>query len=360
MFEAIITQTENLIKDELRKNNSIWIDLKTYDKAFSLYFINNYQYIEGDILDAFYIEPLNDNVKQKLLNIESIQNLSSDEQSLIVYLVTLHVTRRINMLSALSVGKDVTVESYKELVQQKQQLWYRGQQSFSFSLIPSYFRNKGDNGVVNKKKLLSDYKAKNINSKLNEIFHYSDLDFQKISFVQHTLSKTPFLDFTKDINVATAFAVEPDDKIEEDAALFVLDASKKYISKLTKETEVNEIIDKLNIEYYNNLPKVKTLISSELFNSLINGKVSSSFYLIDIQTNDRMRIQNGTFVLFNNVIFVNNYMIVSSNTKDELVGSISKHRILASDRMLIQSLIEKKSNRYKYQHLMNPYDYMTK
>ena len=48
----------------------------------------------------------------------------------------------------------------------------------------------------------------------------------------------------------------------------------------------------------------------------------SRVYLIDIPTNDRMRMQKGTFVLFDHVIFVDENMIVSDKTKSELSGII--------------------------------------
>ncbi len=351
MFDIIIQRAKSLIEEEAKKSDTIWLDLVGFDDDIKAYYFKYYPYIFADVSEVFDLQNIDEHAFYQLL--ENKRDLNEDEKSLIIHLLTLHVIRRINMLSVLTIGEDVTFDLLKKL--DKTKAWYRGQTDIHQRLIPSYYRPQKTNDKVSLSSLQSDYTRKGISAKLRGIFKGKNLDFTKVSFVQHTLSFTPLLDFSKNPYVATTFALE--DK-ENDGALYVVDTSKAYMTRLSSEQKINQVLNDLHVEYYNNRPKIATLIRSPLFRALVDGSVSSNFYLFDVETNDRMRIQSGTFVLFNDVIFVKNHMIVSSQTKDALVGSIRMHRIKKEDKEALKQALVKKSERYTLTHLMEPYTYM--
>jgi hypothetical protein len=359
MFEVIIERAKKAIEYEFNQSKYVTnIFNKKFNEEIAHYYIDFIHYIEEDTSDVFYIETIEEETKQKLRSKDQIPNLNEDEKNLLVHLVTLHVARRLNSLSALQVGQEITYSELAKLDKKLSTFWFRGQSDYSYNLTPSFYRGKEDHGTINLAKLKGYYNSKGILSKLSYIFPRRELDFSQLSFIQHSIQKTPLLDFTKDPFVAALFAL--DSKVINDASVFKLNTNKANIIKVTELELADKLIQKINVEYYNNKPEITTLIKSKLFRSLVDGTTQSEVYLIDIATNDRMRIQKGTFVLFNNVIFVDQNMIVSTNTKNDLVGSITKHMIRKStkEKLLLSIKRRSKTKRNCYNYLMEPYQYL--
>lgn len=354
MYETIVERARNLIYQE--KYESITLDLKTFDSVYIDYYSKFYRYVDEDLSDVFNFEEILEATKTKIRHGLTIGDFTEDEVALIIHLVTLHVIRRLNFLSVL---KEETQPLDIDLLDQlklKQGTWFRGQKSFNYSLVPSYFRLQSDHGKVSSTSLEGYYKRHGYMKKLEAIFGSGSLDFNKLAFVQHTISLTPLLDFTEDVFVASVFALEPLESTD-DAALYLLDTQKVNIN-LIDEAQADQVIKDLNIEYYNNKPKVSTLIKSPLYRHLLTGQNSSTFSLFNIKTNDRMKMQKGTFVLFNQVIFVHNNIIASSNTIDDLKGALTKIRIPSEDKDGLLKHIHTVDDRYHYEVLMEPYKYM--
>ena len=361
MFEVIIERAKKAIEYEFSQSKFVTnIFNKKFNPDIAFYYADYHRFIENDVVDCFEIETLDEKTKDKLLDKSRVHSLSEEEKDLLVHLVTLHVARKLNALRALRLGEDMTYSELTKLYKKQNAYWFRGQEDFHYSLTPSFFRDKDDKGVVTLPSLKGYYNNKGILSKLNHIFGTGELDFNKVSFVQHAMSKTPLLDFTKDPFVAATFALHQVGELDSDSALFKLNINQPYVIKVNNQQEADKIIQSLHIEYFNNKPEISTLIKSSLFRGLVDGSLVSRVYLIDIPTNDRMRMQKGTFVLFDHVIFVDENMIVSDKTKNELSGIITKHRIKKNIKDKLRLALKRRSKfgQYDYDLLMEPYRYM--
>lgn len=80
--------------------------------------------------------------------------------------------------------------------------------------------------------------------------------------------------------------------------------------------------------------------------------------MINLETNDRMRIQSGTFVLFDNVLFVGDIMVVSFDQKAYFSSIVSKYKINSKSRNFFYNVINEKYPKYQFQMLLYPYDFM--
>ena len=99
--------------------------------------------------------------------------------------------------------------------------------------------------------------------------------------------------------------MSPRKLIDVDSSIFVLNIEGKEI--VTSKKQATSVIESLNVEYIGSRPRIATLIKSEFWIKFLFGTLHSEYHLIDIKTNDRMRIQDGTFVLFNNVLYANRF-----------------------------------------------------
>ena len=77
-----------------------------------------------------------------------------------------------------------------------------------------------------------------------------------------------------------------------------------------------------------------------------------------MKTNDRMRIQDGTFVLFNNVMFVCDDMIVSSSKHKDISIKLRKIMITSKGRNEMYKMLPTIDTKYQIQNMLDPYGYM--
>jgi hypothetical protein len=186
------------------------------------------------------------------------------------------------------------------------------------------------------------------------------MNYEEIAFIQHSISMTPFLDFTRDPKTAISFAISnfstPRKLNEDDAAVYQLKINGDTI--ITDPIKATNIIKNLDVEYFNSKPYVSTLIKSSFWKDLLTGKRYSEYHLIDIKTNDRMRFQDGTFVLFNNVMFIDDIMVVSHKKHRKLSSLITKYKISDKVRYAFHEKINDGESLYHILMMLNPYDYM--
>jgi len=276
-------------------------------------------------------------------------------------IITVHVMMRIKKMSLFKYDE---IKSYNDIINYKDKenaFWFRGQTDYSWKLVPSYYRSLGKKDlIVDHKYLENDYNDMGIKRKLNSIFGIEDIDYERLSFVQHSLAITPLLDFTKNVYSATSFAIgnysSPRKLIDPDSAIFVLSIENKKI--ITSKKTASSVVDALNVEYIGSKPRIATLIKSLFWREFLIEALHSEYYLIDIKTNDRMRIQDGTFVLFNNVLFIGDDMIVSTKEHKVLSKIITKIKIKAKNKMSIYHDIMSNGSKYHLLKMMNPYDFM--
>lgn len=288
--------------------------------------------------------------------------IKSKLQNIINNIVILHV---IIKLKEMSVFETKNIESYDELsiISSNNNCWYRGQSSVKWKLVPSFYRSLGSKSVlVDIKYLFNEYNRMKVIDRITSIYSSRLLNYQQLAFIQHSLALTPLLDFTTNIFNAASFAVsnleKPHCMQDEPAAIYAISLNGNEI--IDSNMLIDPIINKLNVEYIGSKPYISTLIRSKMWNDLLLGNVYSEYRLIDIKTNDRMRMQNGTFVLFNNVLIIGDDIVVSTITGRTLSKIITKYEIKVDKGQRYKMYLDIMSHESKYHlnNMMNPYDYM--
>ena len=326
-------------------------------KDYIYYFKENKDLIFNDFIENDFAEVLSDGVQKLYEN----NDVSDDDIGIFYYyFVTVHVLLRIKKMS---VFKYEELKNYADIAKYtaNKSLWFRGQSEYKWKLVPSYYRSlKKKDCIVNLSYLNTDYVNMKISDKLSLIFNSSILDYEKLSFVQHSLAITPFLDFSKNVYSAVSFAIgnyeAPRKLIEDDAALYLLNVENKEIIKTSDDA--SKVINDLYVEYIGSKPRISTLTKSLFWNQFLKGTLHSEYHLIDIKTNDRMRIQDGTFVLFNKVLIIGEDIIFSTKEHSELSKLITKVKIDSSNRIEIYKEILKNDSKFHLLKMLNPYDFM--
>lgn len=351
--------------DELRKDyesvetrsSNVW------SSKWAVYVEEHKQIIVNDVIEE------NENVIEHIEVINRIlelpnrlsENKKDDKATkLKILLVNIHVFHRLKMM-ALPEDKHLHDEDDIIRLKQDDNHWFRGQADFKWKLLPSYYRSFDNRDLLlDYRYMYEDYNKLGIIDKLDTIFRSKNLDYTALSFTQHTLAFTPLLDFTKDVYTALSFAVgnyqNPRLLNEEPAAIYAI--NKSYTNLINDDVKADFAIMNFQTEYIGSKPTITKIISSSFWNDFMLGKRTSQIHMINIETNDRMRMQSGTFVLFDNVLFVGDIMVVSFDKKQYFSSIVSKYKIAPSSRKYFYDLINQKYPKYQYQMLMFPYDFM--
>ncbi|MFI3211409.1 MAG: FRG domain-containing protein [Peptostreptococcaceae bacterium] len=259
---------------------------------------------------------------------------------------------------------------------QNDNLWYRGQCDFSWQLIPSFLRDIDDVITsINKDYLYRDYTKKKLIEKYNKVFYPEiyEVSYEFLSFMQHAVSYSPFLDFTDSPIIATSFALSNNNKFNNyysnEASIFELEC--KEISDLSEISPLSyhlrfkpslfyvDTIEKMQ-KVINNI-KIKmceTYIISDYFNKVptimdVLNSITPNVIMIDLPTNDRMKYQQGKFVLFDNFVCVNGNIFYELNKNFR----ITKIKIEKRSKDKIREEIRKNHQPYTITNLLDPYNY---
>lgn len=213
------------------------------------------------------------------------------------------------------------------------------------------------------------YSEAGIISKYNKVFDEkvlkpNDINYSFLSFMQHSISYSPLIDFTKDYKIACSFVISVNSintYLQKDSCVFILDANGVDYSLVKNDNDINEvnkIIGNLNIRLFNKKIKpgtkmyvdnMGTLVEVD-FTSLkkIKDNLTPRFKIINSMTNDRMKYQKGCFILFYD------YVSVNGNILYEWVEEFAyyKHRIKIADKNII---LQKLDGYYNQSDLLNPY-----
>ena len=259
-------------------------------------------------------------------------------------------------------------------------VFFRGQSNYDWNLVPSIIRDFNEIDLMRKKigvsgtlidnsKLFKIYSETGMIAKYNKVFDEkvlspSDIDYRFLSYMQHSISYSPLIDFTKDYKVACSFAIPINSintYLQKDSCVFILDANGMDFSLVKNETtisDVNTIINKLNVRLFNKKIKPGTKMYIDNMGSLvevdftslkkIKDNLTPRFQIISSMTNDRMKYQKGCFILFYD------YVSVNGNILYELVDEFTyhKHRIRVDEKHII---LKKLDGYYNQSDLLNPY-----
>ena len=168
------------------------------------------------------------------------------------------------------------IRSFREELGNPETVWYRGQSSVDYKLVPSLLRKK--NGFEKERDLFQEYQKS-----AARLHPARGNDWQLLFDMQHYGLPTRLLDWTTVLGVAVTFAVY-DGRDDEDSAIYILNPT-----TLNKRSGVKGIRrvpeDGQNYEYKQMYWEGKPAIPS------LPIAIDSNFQ------NDRIAAQNGTFTV---------------------------------------------------------------
>lgn len=216
---------------------------------------------------------------------------------------------------------------------------------YDFGLIEKY------NNTISNKKILSP----------------KDIDYDFLAYMQHSVAYSPFIDITSKPEVGLVFALGNNAVFnvynKKPAAFFEI-IKKNIEGKENSENFWDEKFKvyilkgkitpnkKVNVETYDN--KQETLDFTTIPN--IINYLTPDYIIIDQVKNDRMRYQQGKFILFYNYLLVNNNVIYTLN-KNFITF---KYKVTVSSKKGIKEYLDENYSQYNMDYLMNPYDYFRK
>lgn len=229
--------------------------------------------------------------------------------------------------------------------------YYRGQNDYSFSLIPSFYRkdkNNFPNGItiIDEAYLKRTYKE---NGKLEKYKNKMEQGYGYgfLAFMQHTYCYSPYLDFTSSSIVALTFGIKATNK---DGSIYVLDSSGD-VSKYRKSDKRRVIYSTKRLNILDRIGEKRVFNCTYLdFEPMIR--------LHKKRTNDRMKYQKGIFMDIYRAIIIDGVLLLPVGTE-----KITKYRIFSNGYKLtkkkINKIIAEEHPEYTYEKVMNPYDEFT-
>ena len=258
--------------------------------------------------------------------------------------------KSINFKKKKSVFGDEEAENQLNL----KDYYFRGISNAKFDLVPSIFRNLKNNEIYNLEKLIYLYennglknKYKNVYKKVNLKSNKSIIDF--FSYMQHSVSYSPFLDLTDSIIIASVFAnhftMNFNDYSNNDSAIYLIPKKLMNNGKFNfkEDYSVQVIGDKLKI--------TDLIFRKHLWNVSLDD-LKTKFYHINRKTNDRMKYQHGSFMVPYHAVIINGHMVMDTDSNKFIKIVIDKSKKLG----LYNSVINKHPY-LDYDYLMDPYIY---
>jgi hypothetical protein len=194
--------------------------------------------------------------------------------------------------------------------------------------------------------------------------------------LQHSCSYSPFLDFTKDSDIALSFALSNSGSINdfnnEESSIYqlFLTSGKDEIVTVNSKEALRSLLNSFSVyclktkivlgsaplfatyDTQGNLgiPYMKYTFSS--FASIVNA-LTPKVLFIDVPTNDRMKFQKGTFVLFYDFLMVDQHIFYNLNPSFYIEKMVIPPNVKTS---MLRSL-EKNHPYCQQRYLMDPYDF---
>lgn len=353
--------------EELAPSNlsKVWFD----------YFINNFEIIRDDIneqniftnnlnrVDEFfkyYRKTIIDVSNNKYIGYpKGFQIFDKIDAAIISNIIVAHVLQKLEKMVLPRQTEINSQDDFSQFITGN--YWFRGQAEYEWKLLPSYYRSHEKNDIhINHSQLENDYTNLGIIDKTERVFKNRNLDYMTLSFIQHTMAFTPLLDFTKNFYTALSFAVSnystPRKLHEKAAAIYAIDTT--YIQPVESLSRATDILKGFETEYIGSKPTITKIIKSHMWNGFMKGTINSEVHLFDIETNDRMRMQSGSFVLFDKVLFIGDILVVSTAKQAQLSSIVTKIRIGQPARKKLYDWIKSTHPNYQIQMLLSPYDFM--
>ena len=259
-------------------------------------------------------------------------------------------------------------------------IFYRGQ-TIDCSMSPSMLRNLNKNISIDF--CTYEYLIGDKNEKYNNHIKASGGIYEKMAFFQHSTNYSPLLDFTTKKIIAGSFALSNSNNINQfennDSIIYgiqrirsdgmnnVINSSEQANAFFKNEFYI-DLIDSESITLFKaySLPsyskdnvtgkviRKKKNITFTKFSDLYNY-LKPSFKFIDVKTNDRMKYQEGLFLVFYGCVSLKGRVFYEFNPYFNLYKSI----IYKSNKREILDDIYKKYREYDLGHLMDPYMFLS-
>lgn len=290
------------------------------------------------------------NLSNDILNdFESLSGLSLKE-----LLIVARANALLNVYLCSVVAKLENEEYYKAVIKKIEskgsELYFRGQNDYSYDLLPSVYRNlKCDDRIIDSNFIFDKYKV--YNQKFNYIFGNKKSNYEKWSFFQHTIAYSPFLDFTSSQEVATIFAtskygVSVNSYSNNDAAVYLLIINEVY----NFHTNVDTYIKKMNVTWRKNKIGLLDKINDKYLFAVDYTFFNVGFTFCGGNLNDRMSYQKGKFLFLYDCTIINGHILIPF---DQI--SIFKLRIPKEIKEKCYDETVRKCPHYRYEYLMDPY-----
>lgn len=264
--------------------------------------------------------------------------------------------------------------------------WYRGQTNADYGLVPSFYRGLS---AVSDTCIDSDYVIYKANgNKRNLANSYRQVissgpanNYEMFSFMQHACSFSPFLDFSKNQDVALSFALSNYEKLNDfneiASSIFSLAVQGRGTTIDTNKRQANHDLSHFQVYYLKNPIVLGETYSFDKFSK--NGRTIQKvhpitfstfteivfnlvphFVLFDLPTNDRMRIQKGTFVLFDDFVMVNRNVLFNLNPSFFVQKyMIPKNSSPSGFKIRLLEHIRNQKRECQISYLLDPYSYFS-
>lgn len=241
----------------------------------------------------------------------------------------------------------------KPFLEKSKRMFFRGERKNSLSrpLLPTMFRNRSKLTAsdecfwdITSDFLLKFYQSQGAYFSLfSSVFgragkyHLYDL----CAFSQHYLDCSPFIDFTKSLYVALSFGLKGKREFEDDGLLYVLTINDE--ENYTQDIVTAECwLRDYHVRVYD--PKKDTSHTRNLERSSPEARV------IDIANNDRMKFQQGVFLLLDQFDLVNTMYLTKNVRSDVDIKKYILHREFCPQ---LTELVEKESPWYSFSNLLD-------
>lgn len=232
-------------------------------------------------------------------------------------------------------------------------IFYRGEKISSLKrpLLPTMFRDRG--ALIPEGKLYVDVDIQFILDHYMSSGHFYKLFcstfgkarrycmYDLCTFSQHYQQWSPLIDLTKSLYVALSFGLKGKREFENDALLYTVECSDED-SYTTDRVTAECWLDDYHVCVYD--------YESESEELLDIPRTSPEAKLIDIATNDRMKFQQGVFLLLNHFNLVNHFYLTKN-----VRGSVNISKIILDREICpeLTNLVEREAPWYSFSNLLD-------
>lgn len=337
------TKTHRILEIENFVNVD-WEQLKvnffgTIDYLYRNYCANSlYEGLDMDISDEIY--DIHENFE--FFKETKYDRLILVKTYLLLLLFSLTAKKESNLDALLK--SDYSLQEHFE----KDKWYFRGELDFSWDFIPSMIRkvNFPDGvSILDENKVFDLLQKNGFDKKYKKVFG-NDKPYDYLSFAQHSISFSPYLDFSSSHYVALSFACE---RRKMNGSIYALKPNFNANSQKEKEPRNIVIVRNKKLDVY-------TFIGDKEIYNCAYFDFEPKTRIYETRTNDRMRYQKGVFLDIYRGIFVNNKLLFPIGSEN-----IIKFKIEGNKKRLgktkIYKFIKESYPQYELKLLYKPYDF---